>query len=584
MKALTSSFAVLQKIGKSLMLPVSVLPVAGILLGVGAADFEWIPTIISQMMEASGGAIFGNLALIFAIGVALGFSNNDGVAALAATVGYAVLLATLGVMASSLGYETKEVMGIETVDTGVLGGIIIGGIAASLFNKYYRISLPPYLGFFSGKRFVPIVTAFAAMLTGAVLVFIWPPIGQAIAAFSDWAVQQNPVLAFGLYGVIERLLIAFGLHHIWNVPFFFEAGSYTLANGEVVTGEIQRYLQGDPTAGNMAGGYLFKMWGLPAAAIAMWHCAKPENRTMIGGIMVSAALTSFITGITEPIEFAFLFVAPVLYVIHALLAGLAFVITILLEMKHGMTFSHGLIDFGLFFHLSTNGWMFFVLGPIYAVVYYSVFRLAIHALDLKTPGRESKNGTQQVISHQDEDSQGWALIDAFGGAANIQNLDACVTRLRVTVHEPGKVKKETLTGMGASGIVQIGNGIQVIFGTQSENMKTSMELLIQSGGSAPLAAEAPVEVVPTEVAEPSESQVQLAQQLCQLLGKEQIVSAQSCASSRVRLELSSKVQLEEEALAKLGVRDVMEISDQLIHLVFGDEADVLARAISEQLA
>lgn len=583
MKAFNSAFAVLQKIGKSLMLPVSVLPVAGILLGVGAADFGWMPSMLSQMMEASGGAIFGNLALIFAIGVALGFANNDGVAALAATVGYAVMLATMGVMASIMGYETKSIMGIESIDTGVFGGILIGAIAAALFNKYFRISLPPYLGFFSGKRFVPIVTAFAAMVAGCALVFIWPPIGQAISAFSDWAVQQNPMLAFGIYGVIERILIAFGLHHIWNVPFFFEAGSYTLTNGEVVTGEIQRYLQGDPTAGNMAGGYLFKMWGLPAAAIAMWHCAKPEKRKMVGGIMISAALTSFLTGITEPIEFAFLFVAPVLYVIHALLAGLSYPLAIMLEMKHGMTFSHGFIDFGLFFHLSKNGWMFFILGPIYAVVYYSVFRFAIKALNLKTPGREETSVEQ--VTAEGEDELGWALIDAFGGAANIQELDACVTRLRITVADPAKVKKESLTAMGASGMVQIGNGIQVIFGTQSENMKTSMEMLLRSGGAAPTApaakAEEPAKV---EVAAPNEAQVALAQRLCDHFGKETIVSAKSCASSRVRLEFSSEAKPDHELLTKLGIRDVMDVHDKLIHLVFGDDADVMARAIEEQLA
>lgn len=250
------AFAFLQKIGKALMLPVSVLPVAGILLGIGSAHFAIFPDLVSNVMAQSGGAIFGIMAIMFAIGVALGLTNNDGVSALAALVGYVVLLATLGVMAKVLGVETKEVMGIASVDTGVFGGIVIGGIAAALFNRYYRISLPPYLGFFSGKRFVPIVTAFAAIGLGIVLSFVWPPIGAGIKGFSHWAAESNPALAFTVYGVIERLLIPFGLHHIWNVPFFFEVGSYMdPTTGKAITGEIQRYIAGDPTAGNMAGGY-----------------------------------------------------------------------------------------------------------------------------------------------------------------------------------------------------------------------------------------------------------------------------------------------------------------------------------------
>ncbi|MCM2678544.1 PTS glucose transporter subunit IIBC [Echinimonas agarilytica] len=471
-------FAALQKIGKSLMLPVSVLPVAGLLLGIGAADFGWMPSILSSVMEASGGAIFGNLALIFAIGVALGFTDNDGVSALAATVGYAVMLATMGVVAQAMGVETKSIMGIDSIETGVFGGILIGSVAAAMFNRFFRIQLPPYLGFFAGKRFVPIITAFCAIIAGTALVFVWPPIGGVIDGFSHWAAEQNPAMAFGIYGVIERALIPFGLHHIWNVPFFFEAGTYTLADGTVVTGEIQRFLQGDPTAGNMAGGYMFKMWGLPAAALAIWHCAKPENKAKVGGIMISAALTSFLTGITEPIEFAFLFVAPVLYVIHALLAGSAFVVTILLEMKHGMTFSHGAIDFTLFYHLSHNGWMFFILGPIYAAIYYTVFRFVITKFDLKTPGRDEEMANSEADS-MEVDERAEALVAAFGGQNNIASLDACITRLRVGVNNPEAVNQEQLKAMGAAGVVQVGSGMQAIFGTQSENLKTDMEIYLK---------------------------------------------------------------------------------------------------------
>src|SRR6187399_494874 len=395
MSSFQNAFSLLQKIGKCMMLPVSVLPVAGILLGVGSANFTWLPDALSQVMAASGGAIFANLPLLFAIGVAIGLTENDGVAALAGTVGYVVFLAAMGVCAKLSGIEPTPIMGIPSIETGVFGGIIVGLIAAAAFNRFYRIKLPSYLGFFAGKRAVPIITAFSVIVAGAVLSFIWPPIGGGIERFSHWAVHGQPALAFTLYGVIERGLIPFGLHHVWNVPFFFQAGDYTdPATGNVVHGEIARFIAGDPTAGNMTGGYLFKMWGLPAAAIAMWRCARPENRAKVGGIMISAALTSFLTGITEPIEFSFLFVAPVLYAIHAVLAGVAYFLCIELGIKHGMTFSHGLIDFIVLFNRSTNALWLLVLGPAWALMYYGLFRVMIQRFDLKTPGREVEEETE----------------------------------------------------------------------------------------------------------------------------------------------------------------------------------------------
>lgn len=481
---MSNLFANLQKVGKSLMLPVSVLPVAGILLGVGAAKFSWLPAIVSQIMEQAGGAVFGNMALIFAIGVALGFTNNDGVAGLAATVGYVILTKTIGVVAPIIaGLDPAAAdyasMADKVSNVGVLGGIVAGGIAAFMFNRFYRIQLPEYLGFFAGKRFVPLSTGIVAIVVGVVMAFVWPPVGALIQSFSHWAAYQNPALAFGIYGVVERSLIPFGLHHIWNVPFFFEAGEYTNAAGQVIHGEIARYIAGDPTAGNLAGGYMFKMYGLPAAAIAMWHAAKPENRAKVGGIMVSAALTSFLTGITEPIEFAFLFVAPVLYAIHALLAGSAFVVTILLGMKHGTTFSHGLIDFVVLFAQSTKGWMFPILGLVYAAIYYIIFRVAISALDLKTPGREDEVA-EESVSEMAEHYMAEQLVLAFGGKANIASLDACITRLRVGVKDVAKVDQAKLKQLGAAGVVVAGSGIQAIFGTKSDNLKTDMDMWMQS--------------------------------------------------------------------------------------------------------
>ena len=475
-------FGSLQQVGKALMLPVSVLPVAGILLGVGAAKFSVLPATLSSVMEQAGGAVFGNMALLFAIGVALGFTKNDGVAGLAAAVGYFILTKTVTVVAPLLaGLDPAAADFAAQADkvsnVGVLGGVIAGGIAAYMFNRFYRIQLPEYLGFFAGKRFVPLSTGIVAIAAGVVLAFVWPPIGGAIKAFSHWAAYQNPAMAFGIYGIVERSLIPFGLHHIWNAPFFFEVGEYTNAAGQVFHGEIARYIAGDPTAGNLAGGYMFKMYGLPAAAIAMWHTAKPENRAKIGGIMVSAALTSFLTGITEPIEFAFLFVAPVQYAIHALLAGSAFVVMILLGMKHGTTFSHGLIDYMVLFSQSSKGLMFPVIGLIYAAIYYTVFRVAIVALDLKTPGREDESSEESTLTGSDLAGE---LVQAFGGKDNITNLDACITRLRVSVKEIAKVDQSKLKSLGAAGVVVAGSGVQAIFGTKSDNLKTDMDHWIKA--------------------------------------------------------------------------------------------------------
>lgn len=464
-------FANLQKVGKALMLPVSVLPVAGILLGVGAANFSFLPEVVSHLMEQAGGSVFGQMALLFAVGTALGFTNNDGVAGLAAVVGYGIMVATLKVMAT--------VMGVDGIETGVLGGILAGGVAGWAFNKFYRIQLPEYLGFFAGKRAVPIVTGFVSIALGLVLSVIWPPIGGAIAAFSDWAANQNPVMAFGIYGVVERSLIPFGLHHIWNVPFFYEAGSCVNNAGEQVNGIMTCFLTADDASraagngfGQLAGGYLFKMFGLPAAAIAIAHSAKPENRAKVMGIMASAALTSFLTGITEPIEFAFLFVAPVLYAIHAVLAGVAYMLTNALGIVHGHTFSNGFIDFVVQSPRAENMLLLVGLGLVYAVVYYIVFRFVIKAMNLKTPGREDEDENAGPVVTGSE--LAGELVAAFGGKENITNLDACITRLRVSVASVEAVNQDKLKQLGAAGVVVAGSGVQAIFGTKSDNLKTDM--------------------------------------------------------------------------------------------------------------
>ncbi|MEQ4989126.1 PTS glucose transporter subunit IIBC [Proteus sp. fly-1089] len=471
-------FVVLQKIGKSLMLPVSVLPIAGILLGVGSADLSWIPSSVSQVMAEAGGSVFSNMPLIFAIGVALGFTNNDGVSALASVVAYGIMSKTMIVVAPwVLGLTPAEIEAQHLTDTGVLGGIIAGIIAASMFNRFYRIKLPEYLGFFAGKRFVPIISGLIAIFVGIILAFIWPPIGTAIQRFSEWAAYQNPAVAFGIYGIVERGLVPFGLHHIWNVPFQMQVGEYVNSAGQVFHGDIPRYMAGDPTAGMLSGGFLFKMFGLPAAAIAIWHSARPENRVKVGGIMISAALTAFLTGITEPIEFSFMFVAPILYVIHAILAGLAFVICILLGMRDGTSFSHGLIDFIVLSGNSSKLYLFPIIGILYAITYYSIFRFLIVKLNLKTPGREveDKNAKQA-----DKSAMGQSLVTAFGGKDNISSLDACITRLRIGVKEIDKVDRDELKRLGAAGVVVVGSGIQAIFGPKSDNLKTEMDEYIRS--------------------------------------------------------------------------------------------------------
>lgn len=583
-------FGLLQRIGKSLMLPVAVLPVAGLLLGIGASNLSWLPPIVSHIMAQSGGAVFTNLPLIFAVGVALGLANNDGVAAVAAVVGYYVMLATLGVMADAFGVKAVTAGG-QAIDTGVFGGIIIGAVAATLFNRYYRIELPSYLGFFAGKRFVPIVTGIAAIAVGIILSLIWPTIQGGIDAFSHWAVDKDPRLAATIYGFIERLLVPFGLHHIWNVPFFFNIGDFVDASGKHIHGDINRFFAGDTTAGILSGAFLFKMWGLPAAAIAIWHCAKPENRTRVAGLMISAALTSFLTGITEPIEFSFLFVAPPLYFIHALLAGTSQFIANTLDIHMGFTFSQGGIDFLLFNVLGKtahNWWLTLILGPIYAAIYYAIFRAYITYFAVKTPGREDEDMVDAPVDGGDDRfAMARRLVEAFGGRDNIASLDACITRLRVGVHAIAKVDQAAFHTMGAAGVMVVGNGLQVVFGTRSENLKTDMdEYLRSSGGAAapaPVAAAAqaavPVAVavaVPVTAVAPAEV-AGLAQALG---GAANISAARFVAGTRLAVTLADPARLDADAARAHGVRLVLPLGGGRFHLLIGPQAQAYAQALA----
>ena len=597
------SFDFLQKIGKSLMLPVAILPVAGILLGLGGAllsgvdrgviqiDSQFLLTFFS-VLKSSGEPIFANLPLIFAVGVALGLTKNDGVSALAAIVGFVVMLGTMGVLAPYWGVETQEIMGIASIDTGVFGGIIIGCVAAGLFNRFYRISLPTYLGFFSGKRSVPIITAFAAIGVGAILSIIWPPVGEGISYMSDAAASGNMSFTVFIYAFVERLLIPFGLHHIWNVPFFFEIGEFVTSTGTIVHGEMTRFFAGDPTAGNLGGGYLVKMFGLPAAALAIWQCAKPENRAKIGGIMLSGALTSFLTGITEPLEFTFLFVAPFLYLLHAFLSGFAFVITYVLGAKLGYTFSHGFIDYVLFFAMDTKPWMILLVGPIYFGLYYVIFVTAIRRFHLATPGREPELVASTALAEDDGSSMAGQIVAALGGSANIDSLDACITRLRVGLVDPQKADTKMLKDLGAAGVVVMGQGLQAIFGPQSENLKTSIDdfLKVQGHSSKPAnQSQAGTETrsqvaktLPTSFALDPDIRSRSQELMRALGGHDNIVSTMTCATTRLRVEVKNDQLVQPELLGDDIF--VQQVGSHLWHLLVGFKSEEYKRSLDLAMA
>ncbi|GIW48621.1 MAG: hypothetical protein KatS3mg079_097 [Caloramator sp.] len=499
------AFGVLQKIGKALMLPVALLPAAGILLALGnmfqnPAFLEKAPAFgsasvqaIARVMEQSGGIIFGNLPLIFAVGVAVGLAGGEGVAGLAAIVGFLIMNVTMGIVAgvtpAHIGKSPAyaNVLGVPTLQTGVFGGIIVGLVAYALYEKYYTIELPPFLGFFAGKRFVPIVTAAASIILGLVMVVVWPPIQNGLNTFSSSMIDANKTVAAFIFGVIERALIPFGLHHIFYNPFWYQFGEYTAKTGQlagqVVRGDqaifFQQLKDGVPfTAGTfMTGKFPFMMFGLPAAALAMYHEARPEKKKVVAGIMASAALTSFLTGITEPIEFTFLFVAPALYAVHCVFAGLSFMLMHILNVKIGMTFSGGIIDFILFGVIPnrTSWWLVIPVGLVFSVIYYFGFRFAIRTFNLKTPGREDDEVEGAAEAAATNSTLAANVLEALGGKENIKYLDACITRLRVNVVDPKKVNKDRLKQLGAAGVVEVGDGIQAIFGPKSDNIKSEIK-------------------------------------------------------------------------------------------------------------
>lgn len=483
--------AFLQKIGKSLMLPVATLPAAAILLRFGSIDYikdfhlgsgvgGFLNTYIAPFLAAGGGTIFDNLPLIFAVGVAIGLAG-DAVAALSAVIGQLILL---NVLERVPGIFPQLMQSPDTkLNMGVLGGIIVGCISAYLYKKYHNIKLPDWLGFFGGKRFVPMITAVTMVVVGLVFGLIWGPVQSVLDTFGNWVTSLGGV-GSAIHIVANRLLVPFGLHHIINSIVWFQIGDFTNAAGEVIHGDLHRFFAGDKTAGMfMTGFFPIMMFGLPAAALAIIHTARPEKRKLVSSIFLGAALASFLTGITEPLEFSFMFVAPVLYGIHAILSGVAAYVTYALGMKLGFGFSAGFIDYAINYQISTNPLLLIPVGLVTALIYYVVFRVMIVKLNLKTPGREDEELTETEEARDSEaileDSRAAKILRQIGGPDNIESVDACITRLRLVVKDDKAVNDAGLKQLGASGVMRLGKGaVQVVFGPQSESIKDEIKKML----------------------------------------------------------------------------------------------------------
>lgn len=480
-------FSKLQKLGKALMLPIAVLPVAGILLRLGQADVmtklgaltvdgeignQFLHTLLQVCGEA-GNAVFGtNMAFIFAIGIAVGLAKaNHGAAGLAGAVGFLMLENVTKVI-----WQLPQFAG-ETHSLGVFGGIIIGIVAGCLYNKFYDIKLPDFLGFFGGKRFVPIVTGFSATLLGVVLGYIWPYVERVFAALNSFIAAAGAVGDF-CFGFFNRLLIPTGLHHVLNNYVWQLYGDY---NG--TTGDLNRFFALDPTAGKfMTGFFPIMMFALPAAALAMYVCAKKENKAVVGGALASVAFTAFLTGITEPLEFMFMFLAPVLYGIHAVLTGISMAVVNLLGIRSGFSFSAGAIDLAINWGISEKPFMLILIGLIFAVIYFFIFVFAIKKFNIPTPGRENDAETDEM-AHLVEDkglSELAAMyIEKLGGKNNIQEVDSCITRLRLILKDSKIVEEKDMKALGAAGIMRPNSkNLQVIVGTKAELIAEEMKKLL----------------------------------------------------------------------------------------------------------
>ena len=517
-------FGVLQRVGRSFMLPIAILPVAGLLLGVGGSftnetmlqayglmDIMGPGTFFNAIlgvMSQAGDIVFANLPIIFAMGVAIGMAKKEKeVAALAAAIAFFIMHASISAMITShggteamLSGATASVCGITSLQMGVFGGIIVGLGVAALHNKFYKIELPQVLSFFGGTRFVPIISGLTYTLVGIVMFYVWPIVQQGIYAVGG-VVMESGYAGTWVYGLMERALIPFGLHHVFYLPFWQTALGGTMeVAGRVVEGAQNIFFAqlADPTVEQfavsatrfMSGKFPLMIFGLPGAALAMYKCAKPEKKKLVAGLLLSAAVTSMLTGITEPIEFTFLFVAPILYVIHCVFAGAAYMLMHIFEVGVGMTFSGGLIDMFLFGILQGNdktNWIWIVIVGIgYFVVYYFLFSFLIKKMDLQTPGRDD-NEEVKLYTRSDvnakkageaasaEDELSAAICRGLGGKKNISDVDCCATRLRCTVYKTELVDDAALKATGASGVVHKGNGVQIIYGPRVTVVKSNLE-------------------------------------------------------------------------------------------------------------
>jgi PTS system N-acetylglucosamine-specific IIC component len=584
-------FASLQRVGGALMLPIAVLPIAGLLLRLGQPDL-----FNSVSMAAAGGAIFDNLGLLFAAGVAVGLAReNHGAAGLAAVVAYLVAtkgaevlisvpdsqVADLAGRARDLGiaaYKARELSKLS-VPVGILSGLIAG----ALYNRFYNITLPSYLSFFGGRRFVPIVSGLAGLGLAVVFGTQWQRLEGGMDALSQMVLHAG-VLGLFAYGVLNRLLIVTGLHHIINNIAWFLLGDY-----HGVTGDMHRFLAGDPSAGVfMAGFFPVMMFGLPAACLAMYHTALPDRRRAVGGLLGSIALTSLLTGVTEPIEFTFIFLAPALYAVHALLTGVAFVIMSALNVHLGFNFSAGLIDYVLDFRYATRPLLLLPVGALYFALYYFLFRFVIVRFDLRTPGRDPGEGAAPAAAPPPAE-RAQSYLAALGGAANIVSLDACATRLRLTVANQSAVDAAALKRLGAAGMVRPGpNALQVVVGPVADQLAGEMRPLLRAAGAATRAAPASPPgagpgVAPASAAAGSAATpLPDAAALLAALGGRANVKAVEAAAGRLRVSVSDAALVDATAVRALGLRGVARAAPGVVHVLMGPGADA-AGALVEHL-
>lgn len=466
----------LQRLGKSLMLPIAMLPAAALLVRLGAADVFDIPFV-----SAAGNGIIGNLGIIFAIGIAIGFSRDgNGAAALSGAVGFLVLEG---------GYKAIN----ENLDLGVFAGILAGIAAGHLYNKFHDIQLPEFLAFFGGKRFVPIVTSVLMVIVSGLIGLLWGPVQDGINSLGNWFINSGAI-GVGSYGFFNRLLIPIGLHHVINTLIWFDFGTFIDAAGNTWHGEINRFLNGDPDAGFfMAGFFPIMMFGLPGACLAMYVTAKKHRKAAVGGFLGSMALTSFLTGITEPIEYTFMFLSPLLYVVHALLTGSSMMVSYWLGIKDGFGFSAGFIDYFINFGIATKPLLLLAQGIIYGFIYFVVFYVLIKKLNLKTPGREDDDEVYVEENEQtgvptsgkgrkDYDGKAYHYLQALGGPENIQTLDYCATRLRLQMHNMDRIDEKALKRQGANGVMKVNKkNLQVIVGTTVEFLADAMQKRMEQG-------------------------------------------------------------------------------------------------------